>query len=92
MSWGSVGEDVTGYLVQYRQKGNLQDWKSKMQPDPKVLTIVIGIVEYNVTYEIRVFAENEHGRSLPSDLKTVDTHAPPPTSKYICAIKYLCYS
>ena len=84
MSWGSVGEDVTDYLVQYRQKGNLQDWKSKMPPDPKVLAIEIDGVEYNVTYEIRVFAENEHGRSFPSDLKTVDTHAPPPTSKYMC--------
>ena len=75
---------MTRYLVEYRQKGNLQDWKSKMPPDPKVLVIEIDGVEYDVTYEIRVIAENERGKSLPSELKTVHTPlAPtnPPTSK-----------
>ena len=79
VSWGSV-KNVTRYLVEYRQKGNLQDWKSKTPPDPKVLVIEIDGVEYDVTYEIRVIAENEHGKSLPSELKTVHT-PPPPTSK-----------
>ena len=51
-----------------------------MPPDPKVLVIEIDGVEYDVTYEIRVIAENEHGKSLPSELKTVHT-PPPPTSK-----------
>ena len=84
VSWGSV-KNVTRYLVEYRQKGNLQDWKSKTPPDPKVLAIEIDGVEYDVTYEIRVIAENERGKSLPSELKTVHTPqlAPtnPPTSK-----------
>ena len=77
VSWGSV-KNVTRYLVEYRQKGNLQDWKSKTPTDPKVLVIEItDSVEYDVTYEIRVFAENERGKSLPSELKTVHTPLAP---------------
>ncbi|RUS77262.1 hypothetical protein EGW08_014976, partial [Elysia chlorotica] len=60
------GAPVSGYLIEYREKGE-KDWKKGVETGPENKGTVPGLKE-NKEYEFRVIAKNKAGPSAPSDV------------------------
>ncbi|KAK3703484.1 hypothetical protein RRG08_024788 [Elysia crispata] len=59
------GAPVSGYLIEYREKGD-KDWKKGAETGPENKGTVPGLKE-NKEYEFRVIAKNKAGPSAPSE-------------------------